>query len=75
MNYFIFFNVFRFVNHSSFGYDNCYARTKYVRGIYRIGLFALRKISKGEELFFDYKINLNVPWMNKYKSVYSRDNL
>jgi SET domain-containing protein len=63
--------TFRFVNHSSNGFQNSYARGKYVRGINRIGLFALRKINRGEELFFDYLMKENVPWLAKYNRYYS----
>jgi histone-lysine N-methyltransferase EZH2 len=61
----------RYVNHSSHGYQNCYARANFVRGVYRIALFALRNIKKGEELYFDYMIKVNVPWLMKYDRYYS----
>ena len=33
-------------------------------------LFALRKIKRFEEIFFDYQIKVNVNWLNKYNRVY-----
>ena len=42
----------RYANHSSNGYENCYARGIYTRGEKRIALYAKRQINKGEELFF-----------------------
>jgi len=63
--------IYRYVNHSSYKYDNCIAKNYFDRGIYRIGLFALRDIQKNEELFFDYKIvNMNITWLNKYNKYY-----
>lgn len=61
----------RYVNHSSFGYQNCYARGVFVRGNYRIALYASRKISRGEELFFDYMLKVKVPWIIKYNRYYA----
>jgi len=59
------------VNHSSYGYENCYAKQFFSRGLYKIGLFATRNIKKGEELFFDYKFEgLNIPWLYNYKKYY-----
>lgn len=63
--------IFRYVNHSSFGYENSYARAKFVRGNIRIGLFAQRKILKNEEIFFDYMLKVNVNWLIKYNRLYS----
>ena len=64
-------NEMRYVNHSSFGYENCKVKIMYVRGIFRIALFAKRDICNKEELFFDYKINSNVDWLKKYNRLYS----
>jgi histone-lysine N-methyltransferase EZH2 len=65
-------NEMRYVNHSSFGYQNCYAKEKYVRGIYKIGLYALRNIDKGEELYFDYCMPDKINWLAKYNRYYSK---
>ena len=62
--------VIRYVCHSSFGYDNCYIITKYVRGGSRIGLFAKRNIKKYEELYFDYQVTANVGWLLDYNRHY-----
>lgn len=64
-------NEMRYVNHSAFGFQNCNARTMFVRSGNRVALFASRKISKLEELFFDYQIKVNVNWLSKYNRMYS----
>lgn len=45
----------------------------YVRCIYRIALFANRKINALEELYFNYCIKLNLPWLHKYNKYYKND--
>ena len=62
-------NLLRYVNHSSYGYENCYAREKFVRGDIKIVIFAKRNIKKGEELYFDYHMK-NSPWVLKYNKLY-----
>ena len=67
-------NEMRYVNHSAYGYENCYARGIYSRGEKRIVLYAKRDILRGEELFFDYQIQINVPWLVKYNRQYGLSN-
>lgn len=71
---FNFVSKMRYVNHSSHGYENAYARIKFVWGNYRIGLYALRYINSGEEIFFDYRIQYGQPyWLNRYNNQYGKN--
>ncbi|KAI9706558.1 MAG: hypothetical protein M1836_003565 [Candelina mexicana] len=47
-------NKFRFINDSSERYVNCESKVMFCNGIWRIGLYALRDVKVGEELFFSY---------------------
>ena len=62
-------NKMRYINHSSFGYENCYARNVIVRGNTEILFYAKRDIKKGEEIYLDYHMN-NCSWINKYNKIY-----
>ena len=62
-------NKMRYINHSSFGYENCYARNVIVRGNTEILFYAKRDIKKGEEIYLDYHMN-NCSWINKYNRIY-----
>jgi SET domain-containing protein len=44
----------RFINHSCD--PNCYTRIFSVEGVSKIGIYAKRNISRGEELAYDYKV-------------------
>jgi len=59
-------NKSRFMNHSKL-LKNVTPKIKFVNGGYKIGMFALRDIEKGEELFFDYdsanKLATKYPWI------------
>ena len=62
-------NKMRYINHSSFGYENSYARNVIVRGNTEILFYAKRDIKKGEEIYLDYHMN-NCSWINKYNKTF-----
>ena len=64
-------NKIRYMNHGSFGNENCYAKEKYVRGDIRITLYSKTHIKKGQELFFDYNMK-NCPWILNYNKLYGK---
>jgi SET domain-containing protein len=63
----------RFVNHSAHGYENTLAQICFVNGDYRVGLYAMRNIKRGEELFFDYRLTCPAPWLVKYDKKYGNN--
>ena len=70
-------NKARFINHNSTK-PNCEAKPKHVDGEARIGIYALKNIKKGEELFMNYELDITdntfYPWhqVNKRPSARSR---
>ena len=62
-------NSNRYINHSSFGYENVFAKKVFVRGVMKIVLFAKRDIPKGAELYFDYQMK-ELDWVHAYNQMY-----
>jgi hypothetical protein len=59
-------NFTRYINHAAYGYQNCSAGSRFVNGSYKIFIFAMRDIKKGEELFFDYMFGNKIKWVKNY---------
>ena len=66
-------NKIRYINHASFGKDNCYSKKIYVRGDIKIAIFAKNNIKKNEELFFDYNMS-NCDWIENYNKIHGKSN-
>jgi SET domain-containing protein len=62
-------NAMRYINHSKYGYENCFAKNVFTQGRIIVALYAKRDIMKGEELYFDYRMK-NVHWINMYNKQY-----
>ena len=62
-------NAMRYINHSKYGYENCFAKNVFTQGRIIVALYARRDIMKGEELYFDYRMK-NVHWINMYNKQY-----
>lgn len=62
-------NAMRYINHSKYGYENCFAKNVFTQGRIIVALYAKRDIMKGEELYFDYRMK-SVHWINMYNKQY-----
>lgn len=68
-------NKLRFANHSKAN-ENCTAKVFFTEGFHKVGLFALKDISKFDEILFDYdgknELWKRFPWINDDKKKLSR---
>jgi len=59
----------RFANHAEGRHANCTVKVIFSKGHWRIGLYSKekRRISKGEELFFNYSFEKVFDWIRAYR--------
>ena len=54
------------MNHGIGKYENSFPKYTFVRGLVRIGLFALKDIKIGEEILFNYGTDYQLEWLLEY---------
>ncbi len=56
----------RFVNHGICGVENSHPEYRFSRGVLHIGLYALKKIPRGQEILFNYGKHYQLDWLIEY---------